>query len=361
VPNYVQQTWADGPGGGTPITAARLNHIEDGTAANDAALETLAATVAGKADSEELAAKADLDPVTNKILQSQIPDVSLTGQRVYVANTAARLALQAPAQIQGGDLAIEQDTGNQYLLASLPDGSPADPAVESSWVPMSSGAGVSSVNGQTGNVQLGAGDVGALPSTAPGNSVAPLDATTHLVPSSYLPTPPVASVAGKTGAVTLTAADVSAVASSAPGSTVAQLDTDTRVKPAQLRGVFVSGGTATTARPAVGAGQNVLWLQAVAPGNGVLNDLWYDQTANILKRHNGTAWVTGASTGSGTVKTVDGVAPDTAGNVALGLGKGYVATTVLDLNSPTVSADLAAILSSSSIPADAAFVDVPLA
>jgi hypothetical protein len=359
VPNYVQQTWADGPSGGTPITAARLNHIEDGTAANDAALETLAATVDGKADSEELAAKADLDPVTNKILQSQIPDVSLTGQRVYVANTAARLALQAPTQIQGGDLAIEQDTGNQYLLASLPDGSPADPAVESSWVPMSSGAGVSSVNGQIGNVQLSAGDVHALADTAPGQTVAPL--VGGVVPAVNLPGPAVASVAGKTGTVTLTAADAHAVPDTAPGSTVAQLDTDTRVKPAQLRGVFVSGGTATTARPAVGTGQNVLWLQAVAPGNGVLNDLWYDQTANILKRHNGTAWVTGASTGSGTVKTVDGVAPDTAGNVALGLGKGYVATTVLDLNSPTVSADLAAILSSSSIPADAAFVDVPLA
>ena len=29
---YEPQEWADGPGGGTPITAARLNHIEQGVA-----------------------------------------------------------------------------------------------------------------------------------------------------------------------------------------------------------------------------------------------------------------------------------------------------------------------------------------
>lgn len=29
---YVKQSWKDGKGGGTPITAARLNHIEDGVA-----------------------------------------------------------------------------------------------------------------------------------------------------------------------------------------------------------------------------------------------------------------------------------------------------------------------------------------
>jgi len=30
---YSKQTWADGPSGGTPLSAARLNHIEDGIAA----------------------------------------------------------------------------------------------------------------------------------------------------------------------------------------------------------------------------------------------------------------------------------------------------------------------------------------
>jgi len=29
---YERQTWADGEAGGTPITAARLNHIEEGIA-----------------------------------------------------------------------------------------------------------------------------------------------------------------------------------------------------------------------------------------------------------------------------------------------------------------------------------------
>jgi parallel beta-helix repeat protein len=35
--SYSKQTWADGSGGGTPITAARLGHIEDGLAEHDAA------------------------------------------------------------------------------------------------------------------------------------------------------------------------------------------------------------------------------------------------------------------------------------------------------------------------------------
>ena len=29
---YTKQTWSDGPGGGTPLDADRLNHMEDGIA-----------------------------------------------------------------------------------------------------------------------------------------------------------------------------------------------------------------------------------------------------------------------------------------------------------------------------------------
>lgn len=36
---YAKQTWADGQAGGTPISAARLNHIEDGVAAATATAE----------------------------------------------------------------------------------------------------------------------------------------------------------------------------------------------------------------------------------------------------------------------------------------------------------------------------------
>ncbi|AER47669.1 head fiber protein [Mycobacterium phage Dori] len=36
---YTKQTWADGQAGNTPITAARLNHIEDGVAAATTAAE----------------------------------------------------------------------------------------------------------------------------------------------------------------------------------------------------------------------------------------------------------------------------------------------------------------------------------
>ena len=35
---YTVQAWNDGPSGGTPVTAARLAHIEAGIAANDDAI-----------------------------------------------------------------------------------------------------------------------------------------------------------------------------------------------------------------------------------------------------------------------------------------------------------------------------------
>lgn len=44
MPAYTQQTWADGSAGGTPINAARLNHMEDGIS-NSATDEDLASAV----------------------------------------------------------------------------------------------------------------------------------------------------------------------------------------------------------------------------------------------------------------------------------------------------------------------------
>ncbi len=41
--SYVKQTWADGPSGGTPVNAERLNHIEDGLDALDALVSTVPA------------------------------------------------------------------------------------------------------------------------------------------------------------------------------------------------------------------------------------------------------------------------------------------------------------------------------
>lgn len=46
--SYTKQTWADGPGGGTPVSAARLQHIEDGIAATDNPVFGLSGTLVVK-------------------------------------------------------------------------------------------------------------------------------------------------------------------------------------------------------------------------------------------------------------------------------------------------------------------------
>ncbi|QDF17127.1 minor tail protein [Gordonia phage William] len=98
-----------------------------------------------------LAAKADL--VDGKVPTSQIPSQALIERRVVVS-TAARLAL---TDVQPGDVAIQIGNPGRgtYILAE------PDPSLEASWsmfvVPDSP---VSSVNGYTGIVILGKGDVG---------------------------------------------------------------------------------------------------------------------------------------------------------------------------------------------------------
>lgn len=98
-----------------------------------------------------LATKADL--VDGKVPTSQIPSQALIERRVVVS-TAARLAL---TDVQPGDVAIQIGNPGRgtYILAD------PDPSLEASWtmfvVPDSP---VSSVNGYTGIVVLGKGDVG---------------------------------------------------------------------------------------------------------------------------------------------------------------------------------------------------------
>ncbi|MFI6347247.1 hypothetical protein [Streptomyces sp. NPDC050560] len=100
-------------------------------------------------------------------------------------------------------------------------------------------APVTSVNGQTGTVELDADDVGAIPAEAAGapEGVAQLDEDGH-VPTEQLPEigGAVDSVNGKTGTVVLAAADVGAVDLADVGSAggVADLDTDSRVPDAHL-------------------------------------------------------------------------------------------------------------------------------
>ena len=50
--DYAKQTWANGPGGGTPITAARLAHMEDGIDAVTETLEAVASVFVQQLDPE---------------------------------------------------------------------------------------------------------------------------------------------------------------------------------------------------------------------------------------------------------------------------------------------------------------------
>lgn len=114
----------------------------------------------------------------------------------------------------------------------------------------SGSGGVTSVNGQTGDVSLGAADVGALPSstayvksaTASGNTLTITPSSGTAVTFTPTFTAPVTSVNSKTGAVSLTASDVNAL----PSST-------TYLKSASTSGntltITSSSGTAVTFTP----------------------------------------------------------------------------------------------------------------
>ena len=118
----------------------------------------LAGDLAGTADAPtvpRLASKADL--VGGLVPTSQLPAVALTKPHV-VADRAGMLALSA----EEGDVAVITATADKgtYMLGS------GAPTSFSSWVRLSTpDAPVSSVNGQTGVVNLTAANVGAAPTS----------------------------------------------------------------------------------------------------------------------------------------------------------------------------------------------------
>lgn len=118
-------------------------------AALNALIQQLNAEIDGH--DSELDYKADL--VDGKIPTSQIPSVAL-GKAVPVASEAAMLAL-TEAQVQPGDFAVRPD--GVFFLNALP------PSNINNWVEFTAAGTVSSVNGQTGAVVLGAADVSARP------------------------------------------------------------------------------------------------------------------------------------------------------------------------------------------------------
>lgn len=114
-----------------------------------------------------LATKADL--VGGKLVTSQIPALSTMDPQV-VDNRAALLALTS-AQVQRGDIGIIRATSDKgtYILMT------SDPSVWANWQVFEAASGsVTSVNGQSGTVVLGAADVGARPL---GGTIAQADVT----------------------------------------------------------------------------------------------------------------------------------------------------------------------------------------
>jgi len=96
-----------------------------------------------------LAGKADL--VGGLVPTSQIPAIALVQYLGQVSSQAAMLALRG----QGGDWCIRTDGGASKWVIVANDGSSL-----ADWVQMPTGtAGVSSINGQTGAVTLGTGDL----------------------------------------------------------------------------------------------------------------------------------------------------------------------------------------------------------
>lgn len=135
---------------------ARAMQAEN-TATGAATTATNKATEAGlAADRAEAATAGKADLIGGKVPTSQIPEIALT-KPSQVVSRAEILALNA----QEGDIAIittGADKGT-YILG------PGASNVFTSWVPMAVSADVpvQSVNGQVGNVNLGASDVDAAP------------------------------------------------------------------------------------------------------------------------------------------------------------------------------------------------------
>ena len=147
---------------------------------NKAGVVTLTPADIGAASAADLAAKADL--VAGKLAFSQLPSLAY-GERFTVATQAAMLALTA----QIDDIAVRTDVLNHRFLLT------GNPATLADWIDLdagsSTGGAVSSVNGFTGNVVLGAGDVGAIPASQKGavNGVATLGPDGLLLPSQRPP------------------------------------------------------------------------------------------------------------------------------------------------------------------------------
>ncbi len=159
--------------------------------------------------------KADL--VGGKVPTSQLPALAVTEYLGTAANQSAMLALSG----ERGDWCIRTDLSSTFVLVSDGGSSLSD------WQELATPASpVSSVNGQTGAVVLGASDVGAATTaqgttadsaTQPGDNISTLNNDSGYITAAQVPADAVSSVNTQTGAVVLGASDVGA-ATTAQGS-----------------------------------------------------------------------------------------------------------------------------------------------
>jgi hypothetical protein len=153
---YSERLYWDGSSTGLNATTARAS-LALGSAATSATTDfasaaqgALAATaVQPAALTAGLAGKADL--VGGLVPTSQIPAIALVQYLGQAANQAAMLALRG----QGGDWCIRTDSSTEWVIVAN------NGATLSDWIQLPNGISpVSSINGQTGAVTLGTGDLG---------------------------------------------------------------------------------------------------------------------------------------------------------------------------------------------------------
>ena len=140
---YAERLYWDGSSTGLSAVAGRASlGLGSAALAESSAFATPAALSSG------LAGKADL--VGGLVPTSQIPSIAIVEYLGSAANQAAMLALRG----QGGDWCIRTDTATEWVIVAN------NGATLSDWVQLPTGiAPVSSINGQTGSVTLGTGNV----------------------------------------------------------------------------------------------------------------------------------------------------------------------------------------------------------
>lgn len=117
---YTEQTWADGPGGGTPLSAARLNHLEDGLTATDlaaAAAAAAAATANTKATTADT--KATTATTTANTASTAAANAQTTATAASTAASSASAAAAAAVAGVPGQVATQINTAGSASRAAV--------------------------------------------------------------------------------------------------------------------------------------------------------------------------------------------------------------------------------------------------